>query len=143
MCLKSTTTRLRPDLNRLVSFSSNGFAVLLSTRPLISTIVTSPRCSSAILIITSSFYALAGREIQSFLELYSIVSSAPTVVHLVHERIDEMKPQPADCAASQVARREDGSCAPRIERFGVVFDLGNHGAAVDQQADRDMMERVV
>src|SRR6266849_3745252 len=121
ICLRSTTTRARPALIRLVSRSPNALAVLLSMRPLTSTIVISPVCCSEISITWSL--------LQLFSDSYYVMPSRPHVCYLIHQCLDEMDAQAADPSRSQgpAGRRRGG--LPQIERFSVILDFGGQQPA--------------
>src|SRR5437773_10525669 len=105
--LRSTTSRARPVFIRLVSRSPKALAVLLSMRPLTSTIVISPACCSAISIA----YPLQ----QFFCDSYYVMPPRPHVCYLIHQCLDEMDAQAADPSRSQgLARRRRGGL-PQIE----------------------------
>src|SRR5271165_59484 len=106
MCLRSTTSRVLPALIRSVSRSPNALAVLLSIRPLISTIVISPACCSAISIVPLHW--------QSLHYFNHVMSAHPHIAYLVHQGFDEMHAQTADPS------RLNGSIERRIGGFARV-----------------------
>src|SRR5215204_1689520 len=73
--------------------SPNALAELLSIRPLISTIVTLPACCSAISISLLRFH--------SFFQDQHIEPPGPFILHLIHQRLDEIDAKTADLSRLQ------------------------------------------
>src|SRR3954470_8588192 len=116
ICLRSTTSRARPVLIRLVSRSPNALAVLLSMRPLTSTIVISPACCSPI--------SIARPLLQLSCDSDHVMLPRPHVCHVIHQCLDEMDAEAADLSRLQgpAGRRRSG--LPKVERLSVILYFG-------------------
>src|SRR5436190_729416 len=108
ICLRSTTSCPRPVLIRPVSRSPNALAVLLSMRPLTSTIVISPACCSAM--------SIACPLQQLFCDSDHVMPSRPHVCYVIHQCLDEMDAEAADLSRLQ---------GPAGRRRGGLLHLGN------------------
>src|SRR5580765_6676126 len=116
ICLRSTISRPRPVLIRLVSRSPNALAVLLSIRPLTSTIVISPACCSAI--------SMARPLLQLFCDSDHVMPPRPHVCYVIHQCLDEMDAEAADLSRLQGPSGRHRGSLPQIERFSVILYFG-------------------
>src|SRR5215467_12012083 len=124
ICFRSTTSLARPALIRPVSRSPNAPAALLSMRPLISRIVTSPARCSAI---------STPRLPQSLAYSDDVEFSLAGVVQLIHQCLDEKNPQSPRRPRVQLPIGNDKLRTAWIERFAIVGDFRGQYAVLHRQ----------
>src|SRR6185436_4933422 len=135
MPLRSTTSRWWPALIRSVRRSPNLFEVLLSIRPVTATTVTSPACCSAISIVGVPLEFLGDHD--------DVARPVALIGEIVHQGADEWQSQPPDLAGLQAVANCRRSRPARVERPGIVPDLGPQRAVRNRQDDDDAVPLLV